>query len=613
MNAWRRVDARAEAPVAAVETLLRVRGLRIESRIDGSRRTIVDGVALDLHTGETIGIVGESGSGKSMTVRALLGLLPPGVHAAGSVCFDGEELLGLPESRLRRVRGAGISLVFQDPFTMLNPLQTAGRHIGETLLAVGAARSTLRAEILRRLHEVGIHDERVIDRYPFQLSGGMRQRVGIAAALARDCRVLAADEPATALDVTTQQEILTLLKRLQRERGMGFILVTHDLRVAFAVCDRIYVLYAGALLEVASPGDLQAEPLHPYTLGLMLSDPPLDRRLRSLATIEGAVPRPDDVAGCCTFAPRCAWTDAACRAGRPPLAAIAPARHSACVRIAEIATEMRSARAGAEQQAQIPDRATHAAPLVRVEKLRKQFGPVTALAGVTLDLAEREVTALVGESGSGKTTLGRCIAGFESADGGTIRIEGRDTTRLGALDTAARRWFRRTVQMVFQDPYSSLNPAWTIGATLREAIRVGAPDTRDLDARLGALLARVGLPAAYAARKPAALSGGERQRVAIARALAVRPKLLVCDEPVSAVDVSVQAQLLALFRSLQEADGMTLLFITHDLAVARQVADRIHVMYRGEIVESGPAAEVLDRPTHAYTKRLIASGSGAVA
>jgi peptide/nickel transport system ATP-binding protein len=439
----------------------------------------------------------------------------------------------------------------------------------------------------------------------------MRQRIGIAAALARDCRVLAADEPSTALDVTTQAEILKLLKTVQRQRGMGLILITHDLRVAFSICDRVLVLYAGTLLEVAPPAALEVEPLHPYSLSLLLSDPPIDRRLRHLPTIPGRIPAPDDVRNCCGFAPRCQWSAPECASAKPSLVAIGPSRHSACVRLRQIRPSMHelhdSLVGGMEAVSPPVSRET----LAKVRELHKTFDvrgkKAIAVAGVSLELAAGEVAGIVGESGSGKTTLGRCLVGLETPSSGSIVVDGIEAARFHELDRPTRARFRRTVQMIFQNPYATLNPSFTIGGTLREAILIGGTEPHEVERRLGQLLLRVGLPVSYVSRKPVALSGGEHQRVAIARALAVRPKLLICDEPVSAVDVSVQAQLLELFRSLRHEFGMTLLFITHDLAVARQIADRIHVMFQGRIVESGSAAQVLDSPQHEYTKRLIAS------
>ena len=555
--------------------------------------------------GETVGIVGESGSGKSLTARALIGLLPSGVRARGRVTVGGRNLLALPERALRRVRGREIALLLQDPFTMLNPLMRIGDQIVET------ARDGAQADATARLAEVGIHDPGVAERYPFQLSGGMQQRVAIAAALASDPGLLIADEPSTALDVTTQKEILALLRRIQEARGMGLVLITHDLRVAFAICRRIYVLYAGSVLEVAPGHELEAEPLHPYSLGLLLSEPSVERRFEELPAIEGSVPAPDAVAGRCPFAERCPWAAPQCSAGSPPLREVASGRLSACVRVEEIRDELGAARRAAEERAHVGHtaEARPATTLVRVDGLRKQFaagrgsGTTLALAGVSIDVGPGESVGLVGESGSGKTTLARCLVGLETPTAGEIVVDGVDASDYGRLDGATRRRLRRTVQMIFQDPYSSLNPVRTVGATLREAIAAGPAGS----ATTPELLARVGLPAEYALRKPVALSGGERQRVAVARALALQPRLLVCDEPVSSLDVSVQAQILNLFKALRDELGLAYLFITHDLAVVRQVVDRVYVLYRGEVVESGPVDRVLDAPSHPYTARLVAS------
>ncbi|MCP9485964.1 MAG: ABC transporter ATP-binding protein [Gaiellaceae bacterium MAG52_C11] len=599
------------------QAILETRGLAIESRIGGRRRTIVCDLDLSVAAGETVGVVGESGSGKSMTARALIGLLPQGLSARGSISYAGRELLQLPERELARVRGSEIGLILQDPFTMLNPLLRCGRHITEVLErgdARGVSRRARRAEAVRRLAEVGIAE--AVDRYPFELSGGMRQRVAIAAALAGDPAVLIADEPSTALDATTQKEILALLKSLQEARGMGLVLITHDLRVAFAICDRICVLYAGSLLETGGTAALEVEPLHPYTLGLLLSEPPGDRRLAELAAIPGVVPSPDDVAEVCSFSPRCPWAQPICRAGRPPLEPVAPGRLSACRRIDEIRSEMRQRHATVVQPAPPRDTPAVAAPLVEVELVEKVFGDtssrrvqesVVALAGVSLEIGPHESVGLVGESGSGKTTLARCLVGLETPTSGRISIDGIDATDYDALSTADRRRLRRTVQVVFQDPYSSLNPVRSVGSTLREAIELYNPRSARHARQVDALLEQVGLPASYAVRKPIALSGGERQRVAIARALAVKPRLIVCDEPVSALDVSVQAQILNLLSSLREELGVGYLFITHDLPVVRQVVDRVYVLYRGEIVESGPVDEVIGAPRHPYTIRLVDS------
>jgi peptide/nickel transport system ATP-binding protein len=600
------------------EALLAVRNLGIVSRIRGRTSTIVAGVELSVAPGETIGIVGESGSGKSMTGRALLGLLPAGVAATGEVRYQGKNLLELSERELAALRGSKLGLIFQDPFTMLNPLLRCGRHINEQLRDPQGrrlSRRERRAEAIRRLAEVGIDDPGVVDRYPFQLSGGMRQRVGIAAALARDPEILIADEPSTALDVTTQKEILALLSSLQASRGMGMIMITHDLRVAFSICDRVYVLYAGSVLEVGSARELESTPMHPYTLGLLLSEPPVDRRLSDLVAIGGSVPAPDDVVDCCAFSPRCQWVEAECRARKPDLRLVAPSRHTACVRVDQIDAEMRETRRSLERREHIrgaPGAATSLAVLDGVQKSfdggsRRDNRRVVALAGVSLAIGANESVGLVGESGSGKTTLARCLLGLETPSAGDILVNGIPASNYSALTRQERMRLRQTIQIIFQDPYSSLNPVRTVGSALKEALSTVHPRANNLDSMMLRLLERVGLPAGYANRKPVALSGGERQRVAIARALAVNPKILVCDEPVSALDVSVQAQILNLFKSLRAEFGMSYLFITHDLAVVRQVVDRVYVLYRGEVVESGAVDDVLDHPQHPYTVRLVAS------
>jgi peptide/nickel transport system ATP-binding protein len=586
-----------------VSELLRVSDLGIRSRIGGRERTIVSSLDLTVAAGETVGIVGESGSGKSLTARAIMGLLPTGVSASGTVEYGGENLLELPERRMARLRGSEIGMVFQDPFTMLSPLRRNGRHIVEML---PIKRRDRRAEAARRLAEVGIHDPAVADRFPFELSGGMRQRVGIAAALARDPRLLIADEPSTALDVTTQREILALLKALQESRGMGLVMITHDLRVAFSMCDRIYVLYAGALLELGAAAAMEREPRHPYTLGLLLSEPPADRRLESLPAIGGSVPAADDVAGQCAFAARCEWATDECFAAAAVLEPLPDGGFSSCRRIDEIRAAMLDVRRRARERVHTQRMNGAHGALLQCLDVRKTYDTgVEALKGVTLEIAAGESVGLVGESGSGKTTLGRCVVGLEALSAGTIAIDGIDASDRARLTARDRAALHRSVQIVFQDPYSSLNPVRTIGATLREALTAHDRGAREVDRRVRELLGRVGLPESYAARKPVALSGGERQRVAIARAIAVRPKLLVCDEPVSALDVSVQAQILNLFASLREEYEISYLFISHDLAVVRQVVERAYVMYRGEVVEAGPVDGVLERPGHEYTQRLV--------
>lgn len=611
------------APTAGTERperLLTISGLSVHYQGQHRQRTILRDIDLCVARGETIGIVGESGSGKSMLAKAVLRLLPRDVTAQGSVEFDGRNVLAAPLRQAMALRGEQMTLLYQDPFTMLNPLLTAGGHLTESIRANRAdrpSRADAQQQALRRLAEVGIDDPDVAYRYPFQLSGGMRQRVALATALARDPRLLIADEPSTALDVTTQVEILDLLKSIQTARSMSLVLITHDLRVAFSVCDRIYVLYAGSLLEVGPAHEVESRPLHPYTHGLLLSEPAADRRLDSISAIPGSVPAPDEVAEQCVFSPRCAYVEPVCLAGRPSLAARGE-RLTACVRIEEIQAGLHQRRPDATAEPGPPTSASEAQGLLVADDVVKTFPgrrgrPTTALNKVSIRIGTNESVGLVGESGSGKTTLGRCLVGLETATSGTITINGLPATDYAAVDRQTRSTLRRTAQMVFQDPYSSLDPRQTVRSTLLETLRVNGVEKAEAQRRVGQLLADVGLPADYASRLPSALSGGERQRVAVARALAVDPALIVCDEPVSALDVSVQAQILTLLREIRLHSRVSYLFITHDLAVVRQIVDRVYVLHRGVVVEAGPVAQVMDHPQADYTKKLLASIPGSTA
>jgi len=601
------------------EPLLQVRDLSVVYNSRKGAATILSDINLEVGKGETIGIVGESGSGKSILSKAVADLLPPGVVVSGGgIHHDGTSLLDLDRKARAAYRGERITLMYQDPFTMLNPLMRAGTHIVEGLRRSSPTRISKaegKEEAIRRLAEVGITDKDVVDRYTFELSGGMRQRVALAAALARDPDLLIADEPSTALDVTTQAEILKLLSRAQQARGMSLVLITHDLRVAFSVCDRVYVLYAGSVLEVGKAPMLQAQPRHPYTHGLLLSEPTAKSRQAKLISIEGTVPRPDEVSDQCGFAPRCRWAADACRSERPILAEYEHEHLSRCIRITAIAEEMRTERASALAPAEprrVPKTNDDIA-MVSIVDVHKTFATgkgaaVKALRGVSLEVARGDTVGLVGESGSGKTTLGRCVVGLDTPTQGQILLAPKSGSEvpLKPTDGAARR----VVQIVFQDPYSSLDPRQKVGSALMEPIMTLGLSRSDAYDRAEELIDAVGLPREYLKRHPASLSGGERQRIAIARALSLEPDLLVCDEPVSALDVSVQAQILKLFRELRERLNLSLLFITHDLAVVRQVTDTVHILHQGLIVESGEVGKVMDSPTHPYTKRLIASIPG---
>lgn len=595
------------------DELLSIRNMCVYSEGQAGRRTFVSGMDLDVAQGETVGIVGESGSGKSLTARSIIGLPPQGIRVEGVLRYKGQTLQDMPERTRARFRGGEIGLVLQDPFTALSPLRQCGKHIGEVLVDANGKRlsgSVLRREVARRLAEVGIDDERVADRFPFELSGGMRQRVAIAAALAQNPALLIADEPTTALDTVVQADILQLLRDIQRQRSMSLILITHDLRIAFSLCDRVNVLYAGQLLETGPAAAMADEPAHPYTLGLLTADPPIDRTLASLVGIEGSVPAADAVLESCAFADRCSFVEAACRERRPELVRLGELRRTACVRQPEISAALRSGRGVVElPMAEREPVQDVSRPIVTVSNLHVSY-PVghkrisTALDGVDITVSAGESVGLVGSSGSGKTTLARSLVGLVDPTGGHIDICGIDASNYNALTGAETRQLRGAVQYVFQDPYSSLNPVRTIGATLAEALSMRAGRDASTDLQVGSLLETVGLPPRYSKLKPATLSGGERQRVAIARALAVQPKLIVCDEPVSALDVSVQAHILTLLREVREQTGVAYLFITHDLAVVRQIVDRVYVLYQGKIVEQGAVGTILDSPTHEYTRRL---------
>jgi peptide/nickel transport system ATP-binding protein len=605
-----------EQSVRSRSTLV-AEGLSVSAaRSKNDIRTLVRDVSFRIAPGETLGLVGESGSGKSMTARAIVGLLPEDVRASGSVRFDGVEIVGARERALRRLRGSRISLLLQDPFTMLNPLQTAFQTVAESLpRAIRRDRRALRAEVERRLLEVGVDPAGAGRRYPFQLSGGIRQRVALAAALGRDPELLIADEPTTALDVTTQQEVLDLLRDLQRRRGMGLLLITHDLAIAFDVSDRVLVLYAGSVMEYGPSVSLVEQPAHPYTVRLSMANPPASHFVERLSAIPGKVPEADSVVNQCAFSDRCDWAAAICLTSHPRPRPVADDHYSACLRIDEIRAEL--SRKDAEVATQQRPRRTNpeTGPILAVEGLRKSYLTVSlvgrartteAVREVSFHIEPHEAVGLVGESGSGKTSIARCVLGLTTPNAGHIRLAGIDISNYHRLGRGDLSRVRRHVQIVFQDPYASLNPRLSIGAALAEAVRARG-DGAEPDVEVPQLLDLVGLPDHYATRRPKALSGGERQRIAIARAIAVQPELLVCDEPVASLDVSVQAQVLELLREIRRTRKMSVLFITHDLAVVRQMTERVIVLYNGEIVEEGATDAVLDNPTHPYTQRLLNS------
>jgi peptide/nickel transport system ATP-binding protein len=529
------------------EQLLAVQDLRVGFATEGGLVQAVDGVSFELEAGEVLAIVGESGSGKSVTAQTILGLTrSANASIAGSVRFRGHELIGARERELRQVRGGEIAMIFQDPMTSLNPVYRVGAQIVEAVRAHRAqvGRAEARERAIELLGAVGIPEpERRVDRYPHEFSGGMRQRAMIAMALALEPDVLIADEPTTALDVTIQAQILELLRRLNRERNLATILITHDLGVVAEVADRVLVMHEGRIVERGSLDEIFYAPKDPYTRKLL-----------------DAVVRLDQA---------------------PPLRA---AREEPLLEVTDLVKHF---------------------PLMRGLLIEREVDRVRAVDGVSFSVAKSETLGLVGESGSGKSTLSRTVLQLLAPTSGSVRFEGRE---IGGLSRREMRPLRAEMQMVFQDPYASLNPRKRIGQIVGEPLRLqGRASGAELRNQVQELLERVGLSPAHYQRYPHEFSGGQRQRIGIARALALRPKLIVADEPVSALDVSIRAQILELLADLQDDFGLTYLFVAHDIGVVRHVSDRIAVMHEGKIVEQGPADRVCERPVDPYTKELLAA------
>jgi peptide/nickel transport system ATP-binding protein len=599
-----------------MSAVLELAGLRtVLDTAEGELRA-VDGVDLDIRKGECFALVGESGCGKSMTALSILRLLPDvGRIAGGAVRLGGLDLLALPEAAMRAVRGKRAAMIFQEPGTALNPVLTVGRQVAEVIERHTSLRgAAVRKRVLELLDAVGLPEAaRRVDEYAFQLSGGQRQRVMIAAALAVDPEVLIADEPTTALDVTIQAQILDLLKTLQSERGMALLLITHDLGIVARMADRVAVMYAGEIVEVAPREQFFRAPQHPYSQKLFAALPGAALRDGGLAQIRGQVPPLTAAFSGCRFTERCDFAFERCAREVPQLRALEPGHRVRChLREAERAAPRRQARAapaaaaaaGARALLEVRDLKVHFP--IRRGVFRRTVGQVKAVDGVSLAVAEGRTLALVGESGSGKTTVGKAILQLIRPSAGSVRYRGEELTRLGR---AGLQRYRAAMQIVFQDPYASLNPRMRVADILAEGMRslgVGRDDAERAQ-RIAVLLEQVGLPASATGRYPHEFSGGQRQRIAIARALAVEPKLIVCDEPTSALDVSVQAQILNLLRSLQERLGLAYLFITHNLAVVEYLAHEVAVMSEGRIVEQGPAGGVLRSPRHPYTRTLLAA------
>jgi peptide/nickel transport system ATP-binding protein len=644
--------------------LLEIEDLRTEIRLRHGVVHAIDGVSLTVNPGECLGIVGESGSGKTMTALSVMRLLPAGGSVVGGrIVVDGVDVASLSESGMEDVRGNLIGMIFQDPLTSLNPTMTIGDQIAESVrLHRGASKSAAMARAVEVLGLVGMPkpSERV-GNYPHQLSGGMRQRVMIAMALACEPKLLIADEPTTALDVTIQKQILELIDSLRQRLSMSVILVTHDLGVIAGRADRVAVMYAGRIVEIASTQTLFARPRHPYTEALFEALPEkaaasasMNRvSIKRLYNIPGQPPDLTVPPPGCKFAARCRYARDSCLESEPGLTDAGATHQFRCFfpvgspdEVRDAATPFTSvvaerpampatpaaalaAEAGGDvtvpvvsgpaadrlAQRELAAGDSPAADLLAVSRLVKNFtvtagavrqrkvGQVSAVADVSFAIPTGSTFGLVGESGCGKTTVGRLIVGLEKPSAGSIVLGGRD---LASLSGRERRRQARLVQLMFQDSYASMDPRMRVGTILREPLVIQRDGSRSAQTvRVNAMLSEVGLPAAAAERYPHEFSGGQRQRLGLARALMLRPSLIVADEPVSALDVSIQAQILNLMLDLQRDHGLTYLFISHDLSVVRYMSDAIGVMYLGKLVEVGPAADVYAAPVHPYTRGLI--------
>ena len=609
----------AAAPVAErTRALLEIDNLSVQFVTSHGTVRAVENLSYRVHPGEMVAIVGESGSGKSVSALAVMRLLPEGTARIpnGSVRFDGRELLQLSDEDMRRIRGREIAMIFQEPMTSLNPVLKIGLQIMEPLVIhLGMDGATARARAIELLTLVGITDpESRLNQYPHQLSGGMRQRVMIAIGLACNPKLLIADEPTTALDVTIQAQILELMKDLSRRLDVAVVIITHNLGIVARYADRVNVMYAARLVESGTAERVFGRPLHPYARGLLTAVPRLDRgRSAKLATIDGAPPNLLSPPSGCRFRPRCRFAIEKCLQD-PPFEFAEPEHPVACHRVSEIeALDPQGARGGNTVKAGANGH--DASAILDIKHARKYFpvragflrAPklVRAVDDVTIDVKAGETLGLVGESGCGKSTLGRLVLRLDDPTDGEILFEGID---LAGLEGDAMTAVRKKMQVIFQDPYSSLNPRMTVGQIIAEPIRVhGILPRGKISERVAELLQVVGLFPYMALRYPHELSGGQRQRVGIARALAVNPRVIVCDEAVSALDVSIQGQVINLLEDLQQKLGLTYLFIAHDLAVVRHISTKVAVMYLGRIVEYASADELFANPKHPYTQALLAA------
>jgi peptide/nickel transport system ATP-binding protein len=608
--------------VANNDALLSIRDLKTYFASGKGPIRAVDGVSFEVRRGETFALLGESGCGKSMTALSIMQLLPQQAigNVSGEVLLDGQDLLSVSEMAMQSVRGRRIAMIFQEPMTSLNPVLTVGEQIGEVLQRHHGLRGGVRRKrVLELLHAVGIPDRaRRYGDYPHQLSGGMKQRVMIAIALAGEPELLIADEPTTALDVTIQAQILELLWQLQKNMGMALLLITHDLGVVAGMADHVAVMYAGHIVEQARRDAFFALPLHPYSQKLFASWPGKGKRGKPLAVIQGSVPSLAQEFPACRFADRCDYAWQTCRDQAPRWLETEPQHGVRChlmdadvrkpsqqavpaVPVGHAANEMLEAGKAVLE-------VSHLKVYFPIHKslLKRLAGHVRAVDGVSLSLQSSRTVALVGESGCGKTTVGKSLLQLIRPTAGSVEYNGMELTQ---MTTRQLRPYRKELQIIFQDPYSSMNPRMMVGNIIEEGMaaqNIGG-SAAEQQQRVEALLTQVGLAAEARHRYPHEFSGGQRQRICIARALAVNPKLIVCDEPTSALDVSVQAQILNLLKGLQDELGLAYLFITHNMSVVEYLAHTVAVMYLGRIVEQGRMEEVLKSPGHPYTQALLSA------
>lgn len=602
-------------PQTSNSNLLEVREVRTWFGQPDDPVRAVDGINFDIARGETLALLGESGCGKSMSALSIMRLVPApaGRIVSGNIIYDGVDLLGLSETQMHSYRGGRIAMIFQEPMTSLNPVLTVGKQIIEVLRQhLGMKGDAARSRCIELLDDVGIPDpERRINEYPHQLSGGMKQRVMIAIALAAEPDLLIADEPTTALDVTIQAQILELLKDLQKKKNMAMLMITHDLGVVSDFADNIAVMYAGTIVEQADRNSFFSDPKHPYSRKLFDSLPDRNKRGHHLAVIRGSVPSLKQSFSGCRFAERCELATEVCNTTVPELKIISPSHSVHCHhfdrQLPSVEPEKREI-----QNENISDDV-----LLNVEDMQVYFpvhkgifrrihGYVKAVDGISLQLKTGRTLAIVGESGCGKTTAGKGILQLIRPKAGEVQFNGKNLTQ---MSNTALRTCRSDMQIIFQDPYSSMNPRMMVGNIIEEGmiIQKKGLSTNARKKRIDQLLDMVGLSVDAKTRYPHEFSGGQRQRICIARALAVEPKLIVCDEPTSALDVSVQAQILNLLKDLQQEMRLSYLLITHNMSVVDYLADELAVMYLGRIVEFGPTEEVMNKPAHPYTRALLSA------